>query len=183
MNWLNQKNEPEPTQPTRPSQPSHSSHSSHPHTPQAAVPPPVTTEHVDRPAASTGASIGKSIHVKGELTGSEDLVIEGKVEGKITLNGCRVTVGRTGQVSAEIVAKIVVVSGQVTGNVRAEERVEVAATGSLVGDVHAPRVALIDGARFKGSIDMEPATGRATAGTSSRARDEAPAYASAGKDL
>jgi cytoskeletal protein CcmA (bactofilin family) len=101
------------------------------------------------------ASIGKSLHVKGELSGSEDLVIDGQVEGRITLNGYHVTIGTTGRVAAEIVAKSVVVRGQVKGNITADERVEIAATGTMVGDLRAPRVVLVDGARFKGCVDME----------------------------
>jgi len=114
--------------------------------PQAA--PPVAT-------APRGASIGKSIHIKGQLSGSEDLAIEGKVEGSIALAGCRVTIGASGQVVADIVAKSVVIGGQVTGSVRADERVEITATGNLVGDVRAPRLVLADGARLKGSVDMD----------------------------
>jgi cytoskeletal protein CcmA (bactofilin family) len=137
------------------------------------------------------ASIGKSLHVKGELTGNEDLVIEGTVEGKITLNGHSVTIGQTGRVAAEIQAKSVVVGGQVKGNITADERVEVASTGTMVGDVRAPRVVLGDGARFKGSVDMDtksgsgssvavPAMSRGT-GMPSTFPDETPAYASASK--
>jgi cytoskeletal protein CcmA (bactofilin family) len=137
------------------------------------------------------ASIGKSLHVKGELSGNEDLVIEGTVEGKITLNGHSVTIGQTGRVAAEIQAKSVVVGGQVKGNISADERVEVSATGTMAGDVRAPRVVLVDGARFKGSIDMDaksapgtsvavPAPSRAT-GNPSIFPDETPAYASATK--
>jgi cytoskeletal protein CcmA (bactofilin family) len=105
------------------------------------------------------ASIGKSVHVKGELSGREDLAIEGKVEGTIALNGYNVTIGQTGRVAAEIQAKSVLVGGHVNGNISADDRVEVAATGSMVGCVRAPRVVLVDGARFKGSIDMDTKSG------------------------
>jgi cytoskeletal protein CcmA (bactofilin family) len=101
------------------------------------------------------ASIGKSLHVKGELRGSEDLAIEGRVEGKIALTGYSVTIGQAGKVSAEIHAKTVIIGGLVEGDVTADERVEVAATGTVMGNIRSPRVVLIDGARFKGSIDME----------------------------
>ena len=100
-------------------------------------------------------SIGKSLHVKGELSGSEDLAIEGKVEGKITLNGYSVAIGQTGEVAAEIHAKSVVVGGFVKGTIKGDEKVEVVATGNVVGDIRAPRVVLNDGSRFKGSIDMD----------------------------
>ena len=101
------------------------------------------------------ANIGKSLHVKGELSGNEDLAIEGKVEGKITLNHCSVTIGETGRAAAEIHAKSVVVGGVVKGDIIAEERVQVLATGPMLGDIRAPRVVLVDGCRFKGRIDMD----------------------------
>ena len=107
----------------------------------------------------TVANIGKSLHIKGELSGNEDLTIEGKVEGKITLNGYSVTIGQSGLVMAEIHAKSVVVCGQVRGDITADESVEVAATGTVLGNVRAPRVVLADGAQFKGSIDMDTKSG------------------------
>ena len=144
-------------------------------TPQATPTPqpmahttPYTAETPKRMEAITVANIGKSLHIKGELSGSEDLTIDGKVEGKISLNGQHVTIGPNGHVTAEIHAKSVIVGGQMKGNVIADDRVEIAATGSMLGDVRAPRVVLVDGARFKGSIDMDgkgPAT--TTASTTS----------------
>ena len=121
--------------------------------------------------------------MKGELSGNEDLSIEGKVEGKITLNGCNVTVGQTGRVSAEIQAKTVVVSGLVHGNISAAEMVEVTATGTMLGDIRSPRVKLVDGAKFKGSIDMESRGAATQAQTSSHAarHEEAPAVAASSK--
>jgi len=143
------------------------------------VPTPMERHTVSQ---STVASIGKSLHVKGELSGNEDLSIEGKVEGKITLNGCNVTVGQTGRVSAEIQAKTVVVSGLVHGNISAAEMVEVTATGTMLGDIRSPRVKLVDGAKFKGSIDMESRGAATQAQTSSQAaRQEAPATAASSK--
>ena len=112
----------------------------------------------------TIASIGKSLHVRGELSGNEDLAIEGKVEGKIALNGYNVTIGETGKAAAEIHAKSVVVGGLVNGSINADERVEVASTGSMVGDIRAPRVVLVDGSRFKGSIDMDAKSEPGTVG-------------------
>jgi cytoskeletal protein CcmA (bactofilin family) len=101
-------------------------------------------------------NIGKSIQIKGELTGNEDLTIEGRVDGKIYLRDHNLTVGANGHITAEIHAKSVIVVGDVVGNITADDRVEVASTGSMQGDICAPRVVLADGARFKGSIDMEP---------------------------
>lgn len=104
-------------------------------------------------------NIGQSIHIKGELTGNEDLTIEGKVEGKVFLKDHNLTVGANGKIVAEIQAKTVMVLGEVTGNISADDKVEVAATGSLRGDIHAPRVVLADGAKFKGAIDMDKKSG------------------------
>ncbi len=100
-------------------------------------------------------NIGQSIHIKGELTGNEDLTIEGKVEGKVILKDHNLTIGANGKLVAEVQAKTVMVLGEVTGNITADDKVEVAATGSMRGDIQAPRVVLADGAKFKGAIDMD----------------------------
>ncbi len=100
-------------------------------------------------------NIGQSIQIKGELSGNEDLTVEGKVEGKIVLKDHNLTIGANGRITAEIQAKTVMVVGEVVGNITADDKVEIAATGSMKGDIVAPRVALADGARFKGSIDMD----------------------------
>src|SRR5713226_2125319 len=107
-------------------------------------------------AVPTGeqATIGKSLIVKGELTGSESLYIDGRVEGTINLPGNRVTVGRNGQVSANVTAREVVVQGRIVGNVTASERLDVRSEGSLTGDVVAQRISVEDGAFFKGKIDI-----------------------------
>ena len=100
------------------------------------------------------ATIGKSLVVKGEVTGSESLYIDGKVEGSVNLPGNRVTVGRNGQVAATINAREIVVLGKVRGNVTASDRVDIRAEGSLSGDVSAARISIEDGAFFKGGIDI-----------------------------
>jgi cytoskeletal protein CcmA (bactofilin family) len=100
------------------------------------------------------ATIGKSLVIKGEVTGSESLYIDGRVEGTITLAGNRVTIGRNGQIQAAVVAKDVVVLGKLKGNVTASDRVEIRNEGSLTGDVTCQRIAIEDGAFFKGSIDI-----------------------------
>jgi cytoskeletal protein CcmA (bactofilin family) len=116
-----------------------------------------------RPTVSAGASavptgeqatIGKSLIVKGELSGSESLYIDGKVEGAINLPGNRVTIGRNGQVAANIVAREIVVLGKVRGNCQASDRVDIRSEGSLTGDVIAARISIEDGAFFKGGIDI-----------------------------
>lgn len=99
-------------------------------------------------------NLGKTIQIRGELTGSEDLTIEGKVEGRIVLADHQLTIGEGGDIQADIQAKSVVVSGTLVGNIAAEDRVVVAREGAVNGDIRAARVVLTDGCRFQGSIDM-----------------------------
>src|SRR6266478_8384164 len=101
------------------------------------------------------ASIGKSIVINGELSGSEDLTIEGRVDGKIELRDHVLTVGSNGRIKAQVSAKAIVVLGQVTGNLNATEKVDIKESGSVEGDIVAPRVAIADGSHFRGSIDMQ----------------------------
>src|SRR5881396_2165065 len=101
------------------------------------------------------ASIGKSIVINGELSGSEDLTIEGRVDGKIELRDHVLTVGPNGRIKAQVSAKAVVVLGHVTGNLTATEKVDIKENGSVEGDIIAPRVAIADGSHFRGSIDMQ----------------------------
>jgi len=116
---------------------------------------PAATGVTSTPSASgEQATIGKSLVVKGEVTGSESLYIDGKVEGSINLPGNRVTVGRNGQVAANILAREVVVLGKVRGNINASDRVDIRSEGSLTGDVAAARISIEDGAYFKGGIDI-----------------------------
>jgi cytoskeletal protein CcmA (bactofilin family) len=103
------------------------------------------------------ATIGKSLVIKGEVTGSESLYIDGRVEGSINLAGNRVTVGRNGVVAANINAREIVILGKVHGNLTASDRVDIRADGSLTGDVVAVRISIEDGAFFKGGIDIQKA--------------------------
>jgi cytoskeletal protein CcmA (bactofilin family) len=109
------------------------------------------------------ANIGKSISIKGDLSGNEDLVIEGKVDGKVDLPNNQLTVGANGAVQAEVKAKAVVVIGRVAGNVSGTERVEIQATGVVDGDVSAPRLVVAEGAVVNGSIHMSKREGAAAA--------------------
>ena len=113
-----------------------------------AVPRPVVTTTSDQ------ATIGKSLVIKGEVTGSESLYIDGRVEGSINLSGNRVTIGRNGVVAANISAREIVVLGKVRGNLTASDRVDIRSDGSLTGDVVAARISIEDGAFFKGGIDI-----------------------------
>ena len=106
-------------------------------------------------------NIGKSVIIKGELSGSEDLTIEGQVEGKIELRQNVLTIGPNAKIKAQVAAKTIVVEGSVQGNVMATERIEIRDKGSVEGDLASPRVAIADGAHFRGSIDMQQ--GRAAA--------------------
>jgi cytoskeletal protein CcmA (bactofilin family) len=100
-------------------------------------------------------NIGKSVVIKGELSGSEDLTIEGQVDGKIELRQNVLTIGPNGKIKAQVFAKSVVILGEVTGNVTATEKVDIRDNGSVDGDIAAPRVAIAEGAHFRGSIDMQ----------------------------
>jgi cytoskeletal protein CcmA (bactofilin family) len=100
-------------------------------------------------------NIGKSVVIKGELNGSEDLTIEGQVEGKIELRQNVLTIGPNGKIKAAVFAKAVIVLGEVVGNVTASEKVDIRDNGSVDGDLISPRVAIAEGAHFRGSIDMQ----------------------------
>ena len=141
-------------------------------TPEPSRPAPPPAQVFEAPSrtpspAVTGeqATIGKGLFIKGEINGSESLFIDGKVEGSVNLPGNRVTIGRNGQVAANIVAREIVVLGKVRGNVNATDRVDIRAEGSLSGDVAAARISIEDGAFFKGGIDIrKPDAKPATAG-------------------
>jgi cytoskeletal protein CcmA (bactofilin family) len=100
-------------------------------------------------------NIGKSVVIKGELNGSEDLTIEGHVEGTIQLRDHVLTIGPNGKIKAQVFAKSVIVLGEVTGNVTASEKVDIRDNGSVDGDIVSPRVAIAEGAHFRGSVDMQ----------------------------
>jgi cytoskeletal protein CcmA (bactofilin family) len=159
-----------PGQPERPSSSTGSTSSSMPtSSPMMSANEPAA---VPRPASSTAttsdqATIGKSLVIKGEVTGSESLYIDGRVEGSINLSGNRVTIGRNGVVAANISAREIVVLGKVRGNLTASDRVDIRSDGSLTGDVVAARISIEDGAFFKGGIDIRKA-GSAGAKTDSK---------------
>jgi cytoskeletal protein CcmA (bactofilin family) len=100
-------------------------------------------------------NIGKSVVIKGELNGSEDLTVEGNVDGRIELKDHVLTIGPHGRIKAEIFAKAVIVLGEVSGNIMASEKVDIRDNGSVDGDIIAPRVAIAEGAHFRGSVDMQ----------------------------
>ncbi len=100
-------------------------------------------------------NIGKSVVIKGELNGSEDLTIEGHVEGTIQLRDHVLTIGPNGRIKAQVFAKSVIVLGEVTGNVTASDKVDIRDNGSVDGDIVSPRVAIAEGAHFRGAVDMQ----------------------------
>src|SRR5436190_18369410 len=141
--------------------------------PTAAPQPPAPAQvgaAVPRPAETgnrleTGSrlekdivNIGKSVVIKGELNGSEDLTIEGHVEGTIQLRDNVLTIGPNGRIKAQVFAKAVIVLGEVTGNVTASDKVDIRDNGSVDGDIVSPRVAIAEGAHFRGSVDMQRKT-------------------------
>jgi cytoskeletal protein CcmA (bactofilin family) len=112
-----------------------------------------------RPLGATGdratARLGSSLHVKGEISGSEDLLIDGSVEGLIQLDERKLTVGATAKLTADIIAREVVVFGSVKGNLRAKDKIEIKKDGSVIGDLTTSRISIEDGAYFKGSIEID----------------------------
>lgn len=103
------------------------------------------------------ANIGKSITINGDVSGDEDLVIEGRVEGRIELKNHHLTVGPNGEIKAEISAKQVTIIGRVSGNVTATERLEIQDTGRVEGDLHSPVLLIQEGATVNGTVSMKPA--------------------------
>ena len=131
-----------------------------PNTPESTSPQPQQDTYAK--AASTpsnsgrAAVIGPGIHINGDISGDENLLVEGKVDGKIRLGSNHVEIGQSGQVNADIDAKVIKIAGQVRGDVKGTEKVVISSSGNVHGNIVAPRMTLEDGAIFKGSIDMDP---------------------------
>jgi cytoskeletal protein CcmA (bactofilin family) len=130
--------------------------------PQAAKPavvafsnPPAAAVPITNPGRGS-ARLGSSLQIKGHITGTEDLQIDGKVDGPISLRGHALTVGAAAQLTSEIQAREVVVFGKVVGNVHARDRVDVKSDGSVIGDISTARISIEDGAQFKGRIEIDP---------------------------
>lgn len=126
---------------------------------QTTAPPQPESRRTERDVVN----IGKSVVIKGELNGSEDLTIEGQVEGKIELKEHALTIGPNGKIKAQVFAKSVIVLGEVNGNVTASEKVDIRDGGSVDGDIVSPRVAIAEGAHFRGSVDMQRKGGQPAA--------------------
>ena len=167
-------NQPTTTTPGRPGTPEPEQR------PAAPAPAAPAMAEAPRPVSATStadqATIGKSLVIKGEVTGSESHYIDGRVEGSINLAGNRVTVGRNGVVAANINAREIVVLGKVRGNLTASDRVDIRSDGSLTGDVVAARISIEDGAFFKGGIDIRKG-GQTSAKEESKSTTPEPAIA------
>jgi cytoskeletal protein CcmA (bactofilin family) len=140
------------------------------------APAPVVAQRPDEPRAAIRdvVNIGKSVVIKGELNGSEDLTVEGYVEGRVELRDHVLTVGPNGRIKAEVFAKAVIVLGEITGNVTASEKVDIREKGSVDGDIISPRVAIAEGSHFRGSVDMQRAAGVKPARTETKPPDARP---------
>jgi cytoskeletal protein CcmA (bactofilin family) len=138
--------------------------------PVPGSPSPASVAAFGAPRAPTSSStrssarLGSGLHIKGQLTGTEDLQIDGKVDGPISLDGHQLTVGPTAVLNSEIHAGEVVVFGKVVGNLYARDRVDVKTDGSVIGDISTARISIEDGAHFKGRIEIDPSKSQAAAG-------------------
>ncbi len=148
MSWMRSKSDnPQSESPNAVSEPSYN---------RDKKSPPRAPKQARSPAGS--AIIGPSIRIEGTLTGNEDLTIDGKIQGRIKLSGHALTIGPNGKIEAGLRAKSVIVEGEVKGDITADDKIQITADGSVVGDLRAPRIALDDGACFAGSVDMGKAS-------------------------
>lgn len=132
-------------------------------TPATAPTPPPSTQGNTPPRAAPPATSGKSatlgatIKIKGDITGDESLVIEGQVDGSVTLNSHELIIGRTGRVHADVSAKVIRIDGEVQGDITSREKVLLSSSSNTKGNIITPKMTLEEGARFKGTIDIDPA--------------------------
>ncbi len=124
---------------------------------------------------NVSASIGKSLQVRGEVRGSEDLIVDGFVEGMITLSGSRLTIGANAKVQANVQARDVIIQGQLYGNITATGRVELRSGATLIGDIQASRLSIEENAGFSGKVDLVQSTAAAAAGTTGQNAAQTPA--------
>jgi len=135
---------------------------------------------METPKTAEFAHIGKSVIIKGELSGSEDLYVDGQVEGSIELSGNRLIVGPHGQVRANVNAKGVIIQGKLDGNIRASERAELTKSAIAVGDIVTQRIAIEEGAYFKGKVDIQKDTAKTEGARPAPAASASAAAGSAG---
>jgi cytoskeletal protein CcmA (bactofilin family) len=161
--------------PQQQSRPSVSSTSVTPYPGEAKNMAPSDSTYPTTTSGGSTARLGASLHIKGEITGNEDLQIDGSVEGLVQLDDRKLTVGASARVTADLMAREVIVYGNVKGNLRARDRIEIKKDGSVVGDLTTARIMIEDGAYFKGSIEIDKA------GEAGETDLEKPAYTRAGK--
>jgi cytoskeletal protein CcmA (bactofilin family) len=147
--WTKQQPQAEPAPPAQAAKPSVAFSNS-------PTPAPSGSPALGSSPARGSARLGSSLQIKGHITGTEDLQIDGKVDGPISLRGHALTVGPAAQLTSEIHAREVVVYGKVIGNVHSRDRVDVKTDGSVVGDISTARISIEDGAQFKGRIEIDP---------------------------
>jgi len=124
------------------------------------------------------AVIGPTVSIEGKIVSGEDLIVEGKVSGSISAKGHEITVGTAGKLKADISAKVVRIEGSVQGDISGVEKVIISKTGNVLGNIDAPRVTLEDGAKFKGSIEMDPGeTSTSELPAKAAIKDNAPLFA------
>jgi cytoskeletal protein CcmA (bactofilin family) len=178
MAWSNKK--PDTPQAAQPDQRNFNSNESSRPAPATWEGTSVMSTDAVRPLGASGdragARLGSSLHVKGEISGNEDLLIDGTVEGLITLDERKLTVGASAKVTADIIAREVVVYGTVKGNLRAKDRIEIKKDGSVNGDLTTARIMIEDGAYFKGSIEIDKAADK-DGGANAFGRSSQPATA------
>jgi cytoskeletal protein CcmA (bactofilin family) len=155
--------------------------------PRVTAPPPSSAPAAAERSNTSQAQVGKSLQLKGEITGSEDLFIDGEVEGTVELKDNNLTIGPNGNVHADVQARSIIVLGRLRGNVRAGEKVEIRKTGSLEGDLATARIIIEDGAVFRGSIDIlqpgraEPVSKPAAQAASEPGKESSASAATAGQ--
>jgi cytoskeletal protein CcmA (bactofilin family) len=164
--WGNKK--PDAPQAGQPEQKNLTTNQPPKHAPATWEGKPAMSTDAMRPLGATAdratARLGASLHVKGEISGNEDLLIDGTVEGLVQLDERKLTVGATAKVTADIIAREVVVYGSVKGNLRAKDRIEIKKDGSVNGDLTTSRIMIEDGAYFKGSIEIDKSAEKESGG-------------------
>jgi cytoskeletal protein CcmA (bactofilin family) len=131
--------------------------------PVVAFSAPSSSPRLGSTPARSAARIGSSIQIKGQVTGSEDLQIDGIINGPVSLHGHELTVGSTAQLTSEIHAGEVIAYGKIVGNIHARGRVDIKKDGSIIGDISSARISIEDGAHFKGRIEIDPTKTQAAA--------------------
>ena len=134
---------------------------------------------MDMPKTGEFAHIGRSVVIKGELSGSEDLYVDGKVEGTIQLQGNNLVIGPNGHVHADVNAKGVVVQGKLEGNIRASDRTELQKAAIVLGDVVTQRIAIEDGAYLKGKVEIQRETAKSNSTPASKPEPQVEARSAA----